>query len=146
MGGVSRPSYTVDQHALDVARADLGLSFDVRVMLTHIRGPKNCVILGRYSGIDPFHSWHNVTVNPNATLSSVNATLWHELTHARQCEREGSFPRWDSLYRQQQAELGVPYGDPAYFNAYRAMPFEAEAWNANDLYEAGALATIIYST
>lgn len=140
---MSRPIYTTDHCALDTARSDLGLKLDVRIIFEKLRGPRDAFIAGRYTGVDIFHDWHNVWLNPNQTTASINATLWHELVHALQCERLGSYPRFDSLYRQQQLELGIPYGGEGYFAAYRNMPLEAEAWNTTELYRAGALHQVI---
>lgn len=143
---MSRPVYTTDSARLDEACADLGLSLDVRIIFERLRckSDRNTFVAGRYTGVDVFQNWHNVWLNPNQTTASINASLWHELTHAMQCERVGSFPRWDSLYQAQSAELGIPYGAPGYFEAYVEMPFEQEAWSATRLYQEGALHQVIW--
>lgn len=141
---MSRPCYTTDHSALETARYDLGLSLDVRIIIERLKGPRGAFVAGRYTGTDPFHGWHNVWINPNQTVAAANASLWHELVHALQCERLGSWPRFDSEYRRQQAELGIPYGAEGYFDAYVNMPLEQEAWNTTQLYRAGALHQVLH--
>lgn len=138
----------IDSTALDQARADLGLVLDVRVIpekLTSTKLDPDTFVQGRYTGVDPFHGWHNIYVHKNLVPKVASAALWHELTHAVQCERWGSYPRFDAEYKRQQRELGVPYGSAEYFRRYVNMPFEAEAWSATALAKAGQLALLVYA-
>jgi hypothetical protein len=138
---------TLDTQALEQARADLGLSLDVHVhfdKLTPRHAKKGVVIQGRYTGTDCFHNFHAIWIHKHLTVAAANGALWHELTHAQQCERVGSYARFDAEYRRQQRAVPAAYPEPEYFRIYRDhMPFEHEAWAATDLAEAGILALLV---
>lgn len=138
----------IDFPALDRARSDLGLRLDVRTIVDVLTCPKSVertFVAGRYTGIDPFHGWHNVYVNERQTTPAASASLWHELTHAMQCERLGSWLRFDAEYQRQVRDLAIPYGAAGYWTAYRDMPLEAEAWAATELARAGQLEMLVYA-
>ena len=139
-----RPSYRVNPDALRRARGDLGLTLDVRVKFERLRGRgQNSVALGRYNGTDPYNPAHQISLNPNQTVRAVNASLWHELMHARQCERIGSWPRFDSEYaRQCRAVVTDP---DAFYTQYRAAPWESEAYAEQHEYERGNRYDLILS-
>lgn len=134
----------VDPTALRQARDDLGLSLDAHITWEGLRRT-GCVVEGRYNGVDPFHRAHMIALNPNLTTLRASAALWHELTHALQTERTGSYPRFVTEYNRQLAELGLHPADPAYYTKYRAIPYEAEAWSATALAKEGVLAMLVYA-
>lgn len=126
---------TVDSTALDQARSDLGLVLDVRVIFERLQPTRkeHDACHGRYTGIDPFHSWHNCWVHKWITVEAANAALWHELTHALQCERTGSYAVWQSAYFGYDRSIG-----------YAANPFEVEAFAATAMAREGALGMLLY--
>lgn len=138
----------VDFPRLEEAQTDLGLRLDVRVMferLKPLREADGVAVHGRYTGVDAFHAWHNVWVHKYLTTAAANAALWHELVHALQCERIGSYPRFDSEYRRQQRDVPALYGTSAYYRLYRCMPYEQEAWAHTELAREGVLAKLVYA-
>jgi hypothetical protein len=136
---------TIDPAALEEARRDLGLSLDTLVEFDVIQSAHaRTFTAGRYDGVDPFHGWHRITINERQTTTAASAALWHELTHALQCERIGSWPRYDALYRQQTIDAGLQRCTNTW-SMRHAHAFEQEAWNATALAKAGALALLVYA-
>lgn len=122
----------IDRAALTCAARDLGLKLDVRPCtgLLHVRNRPTVFVGGRYDGVDVFNPAHMLTVNRNQTADAASRALWHELTHALQCERIGSFPRYQSEYARQLRAAGISASDPDYYgpSGYCTIPFEAEAF------------------
>lgn len=138
----------VDHEALCEAQSDLGLTFPARVKWEALRPRKqhrDAVVLGRYNGVDPFNPAHAISLNPNSTTVRASATLWHELTHALQAERLGSYPRFESEHARQLRCIGVRPSDPDYYVRYSAIPLEQEANAATAMALEGALARLVYA-
>jgi hypothetical protein len=136
----------VDHDALREAESDLGLTFPARITWEKLRArTQDAMVLGRYNGIDPFHPAHNIALNPNLTTRRASATLWHELTHAMQAERLGSFARFDSEYARQLRAIGLHVSHPDYYARYVSIPLEAEACEATNLALGGVLTTLVYA-
>jgi hypothetical protein len=129
---VSKPTLTVDRGLLDAAARDLGLTLDVRVKVERLRCPARptAFIGGQYDGIDCYNPAHAIRVNPYQTAEAATSSLVHELVHARQCERIGSWPRFDAEYERQLADAGIRRTDDDFYVRYREIPFEAEAYAA----------------
>lgn len=72
--------WEIDEDAVRLARARLGLRHPVEVKITSQRSTA-----GRYKGLA--ESRHRVTISTHICPSEAGQTLWHELTHARQRER-----------------------------------------------------------
>lgn len=85
--------YDVDNAGLKRAAQKLGLRFPVRVrILPH--GPDD--MAGKYHGLgrygpttgDPLDApAHHISLSGNLGNKMANTAIWHELTHAKQCER-----------------------------------------------------------
>ena len=86
-------SYEVDKAGLKRASKKLGLRFPVRVrILPH--GPDD--MAGKYHGLgrhgptvdEPLDKpAHHISLSGLLGSSMANTAIWHELTHAKQCER-----------------------------------------------------------
>lgn len=85
--------YKVDKAGLKRASKKLGLRFPVRVRILP-NGPDD--MAGKYHGLgcygptvdDPLDSpAHHISLSGNLGSSMANTAIWHELTHAKQCER-----------------------------------------------------------
>ncbi len=91
------------------------------------------VALGRMGGYHPEGSnlklmrgpirGHEIWVSTAIVAAEANETLWHELTHAAQCERDGT--SWESFVARQMAEERIDYAE---------RPKEVEARHNADLY------------
>lgn len=129
------------RESLDDACSQLRVRKPVIVKFEVLRCPQNpnAFVQGQYDGLDLYQGIHFIRINPRQTTLGATAALWHELTHAHQVERHGSFIGWQWEYDRQIRQLGIPYGAPGYFEAYRECPFEAEAWAATAAARRGEL-------
>lgn len=85
--------YEVDNAGLKRASKKLGLRFPVRVrMLPH--GPDD--MAGKYHGLGRYGPTsdgpldspaHHISLSGALSAKMANTAIWHELTHAKQCER-----------------------------------------------------------
>lgn len=118
----------INPAALAEARGILGVRGMVRVT-TPLR-LSSVFTLGQYAGID-ITGFHVVQADHSLSPSRLHRVIVHELVHAAQCEREGGWHRFVAEYDRQLADHGLnpqAVRDEAYFQAYRAIPFEREAY------------------
>jgi len=129
---VSKPTLNLDRGLLDAAARDLGLTLPVWPTIERLQDRKRPLVFigGRYHGPDVIHRAHRLSVNPYQTPEAATRSLVHELVHAAQCERWGSWHRFDSEYERQLRERGITKSDPDFYHHYREIPFEAEAFAA----------------
>jgi hypothetical protein len=127
----SKPTLTLDRALLDAAARDLGLKLDVRCGVERLRNLRRPTVFigGKYDGVDCFNPAHQIRVNPYQTPEAATASLVHELIHASQCERLGSWPRFDAEYERQLADAGIRRTDDDFYVRYRTIPFEREAFD-----------------
>lgn len=85
--------YKVDKAGLERASKKLGLRFPVRVRILP-NGPDD--MAGKYHGLGRYGPTvdhpldspaHHISLSGNLGSSMANTAIWHELTHAKQCER-----------------------------------------------------------
>lgn len=112
--------FTINQAALREAKEILGLKWPVQVR-THARhgsvnGNYRCELTG---GGDYYH---NIMIKSYLTPEQATKTLWHELTHAMQAEREGSYAGWVLKHEQEHKRY-----------SYRVRPIEIEAREMSDM-------------
>lgn len=141
--------WRADPDAIEFARQHLGISVNVIVRRTATRK-----LLGRYHGIrllsdaprdpavidtltdDQLNSYmhHYITVGARQTPESASRTLWHEMTHAAQYERDPD--EYVAEYARQLAEAKrlAASGAVSYVKAYRMISFEIEAKANEDLH------------
>jgi hypothetical protein len=119
----ARP-WLFDMEAIREAAALLGLKHPVLVAVSdttrlsgshRTKGP----ISARGERFD-FH--HQITVGRTLSFREASATIWHELTHAMQRERDGE--SFEVQYRQESIEAG--YQGNRYEREARAMEVMAE--------------------
>lgn len=139
--------WRVDDAALARACAHLGFTTPVRVRRMTgraLRGryhgarltpdaPRDMAIVERMTDAElNACMYHSITIAARLTPTMASRTLWHELTHAAQYERDPD--RYVAEYRREQREArlasrrtGAPYA-----HTYRLISFETEA-TANEL-------------
>lgn len=119
------PRWVVDHEAVNKAQKTLKLSEHVKIKL--ITDPD-------WAGV--YWPLHVVWVNRKYMMHDVDPsfTIWHELAHAIQCERDFNgdsqafLERMDEDYESVTDEHGYPTGDDEeWFNTYEAIPWEQEA-------------------
>src|SRR4051794_40539562 len=83
--------WEIDRQALQRACLELGLHYSVRITPRRLRFKR-----GSYHGLGyappsrgraTDYPQHQIMLASNVSASQASASLWHELTHARQCER-----------------------------------------------------------
>lgn len=120
-----RPPLNMD--ALDEVRGILGISRPVHIEAV---APLPSGADGQYLGLTP-NNTHHIVHGPERLDARLHGLLVHELVHASQCEREASAWHYRQEYSRQLREAGLdPKGptDDAFYTAYRAIPFEREAY------------------
>lgn len=111
-------------------------------------------LLGRYHGIqlredaprdmdviatmtdDELNSfmYHKITASARMTPESASRTLWHELTHAAQYERDSDYYISEYAKELQDAKDIAASGLMTFEKAYRLISFEVEAKANEDLH------------
>lgn len=114
----------INEWALDRARRALGLKRDVLVKFEDLGDDT----AAKYCGPDVFHGWHVIRINTRGRIDAMACFLAHELMHARQCERAGSWHRFEAIYRHQLRAAGISPRDRDFYARYREIPFEVEAY------------------
>lgn len=103
--GSGQPArWEIDRTALKRACAMLGITWEVKITRTTARGRT-----GSWTMSPERHTAkvHRITANKLSDLETANRTLWHELTHAAQCERVGG--TWAQYFAHHRREHGYPY-------------------------------------
>lgn len=137
----TRAPWRVDDDNLLAACDHLGLSVSVDIRRTATRK-----LLGRYHGIkipddaprdpdvvaqmsdDEINALmrHRITISARLTPEAASRTLWHELTHASQYERDPEYYVQQYAKELREAKALAATGMP-YNKAYRMISFEIEA-------------------
>lgn len=119
--------YRVDQAALQEAIDFFDLQLPVRIRYDSRAGDTN----GNYrlGGCGPIGSepnYHNIMLKTYLSVEQSNRTLWHELTHAMQAEREA---RWSGIpVTDRRAQSAWEHADARGRNrGYTDKPIEVEA-------------------
>jgi hypothetical protein len=89
--------WRLDANALERARRTLNLKLPVIVTTNSREGDTN----GTYE-FQARQQRHKVMLKSYLTPESASRVLWHELTHAAQAERAGSFVKWMVYCAEQQ--------------------------------------------
>jgi hypothetical protein len=132
----------VNPIALEQAREYLGLQLPVCILWKPLEYG-DTVTYGTYVGIRKEAHLIHLNNNRRISRSRLNATVWHELTHAKQCERVGGNTPFTRLYRQQLWDAGVfdvPDEDwEIWLPRKHAISLEREADDMAELCRAGHL-------
>jgi hypothetical protein len=138
-----RMPWEVDRAAVKRASTELGVTHPVYVK----RSPgKN--VKGRYHGLvkgselhrlcEPDTLYHYVTIAAKASADDASRTLWHELTHAAQAERDAQFHRKYARIARMTGANGS--GSDSAHAAYLSIPYEIEARKNSGMHDThGAL-------
>jgi hypothetical protein len=143
-------NYTINPDALEEACGIYGLHFPVRVRLLD-GGPMG--MLGKYHGIGRYgpttddelaEPAHHISLKSDLGVFTANTALWHELTHAMQCERflpedldnyRAANRGLTMAFRQEMKEVRRKAGttSKALTAAYSNVSFEKEAHDSTDI-------------
>ena len=132
-----RMPWEVDRAAVRRACNLLGITGQVYVK----RSPGK-TLRGRYHGkvlgselhrlLDPNVKYHYITIAAAASSAAASRTLWHELTHAAQSERD---PQMQTKYGRIARRTGAVGGTDSAHDAYLAIPYEIEARKNSALHD-----------
>lgn len=123
-------AWEVDRIALKRACEVLGITSPV-----HVKRSPGRSLAGAYHGrklgalvhrhCDPVQSYHCITVSAVLHPNDASRTLWHELTHAAQSERDPAFhKKYDKAEALQRCKSKQ---SSAAHRRYKALPWEVEA-------------------
>lgn len=118
---ISAPLWALDEVGVGVACAHLNVRWPVEI--TQAEPEWWNPALGSYHARSHDRR-HIITIVPGIPADLASACIWHELTHALQCERHGGSPLdWHAAIKDSYNPVRRAGGD-----AYLTHPIEAEAF------------------
>lgn len=112
--------YSFDVINLDAAKEHLGLKWPVDISKTGYSASGGCYLCHKENRFKR----HSIQVHHKLPSGYASMTLWHELTHAKQCEESGLTPyNWFDLIKETQG-----YSVFLTEEEYCQIPIEKEAY------------------